>query len=32
MPFLIVEVTSPPAKKAPKNSKIAAIIIACLIV
>ena len=30
MPFLIVEVTSPPAKYAPKNSNIAAIITACL--
>ena len=32
IPFLIVDVTSPPARKAPRNSKIAAIIIACLIV
>ena len=30
IPFLIVEVTSPPAKYAPRNSKIAAIKIACL--
>ena len=30
MPFLIVEVTSPPARKAPRNSNIAAIITACL--
>ena len=30
IPFLIVEVTSPPAKYAPKNSNIAAIITACL--
>ncbi len=32
MPLRMVEVTSPPAKKAPRNSKMAAIIIACLIV
>ena len=30
MPFLIVEVTSPPARKAPRNSNTAAIITACL--
>ena len=30
IPFLIVEVTSPPAKYAPRNSKTAAIKIACL--
>ena len=30
IPFLIVEVTSPPARYAPRNSKIAAINIACL--
>ena len=30
MPFLIVEVTSPPARKAPRNSNIAAMITACL--
>ena len=29
MPFLIVEVTSPPARKAPRNSNTAAIITAC---
>ena len=29
MPFLIVEVTSPPARKAPRNSNIAAMITAC---
>jgi hypothetical protein len=28
----MVEVTSPPARNAPKNSKMAAIVIACLIV
>ena len=32
MPFRIVDVTSPPAKKAPRNSNTAAIKIACLIV
>ena len=32
IPLRMVEVTSPPAKKAPRNSKMAAIIIACLIV
>ena len=31
-PFLMVCVTPPPAKKAPKNSKIAATKIACLMV
>ena len=30
IPFRIVDVTSPPAKKAPRNSKMAAIITACL--
>ena len=32
IPLRIVDVTSPPAKKAPKNSKIAAIIMACFMV
>ena len=32
MPFRIVLVTSPPAKYAPANSKIIAMIIACLMV
>ena len=32
IPLRIVEVTSPPARKAPRNSKIAAIMIACLTV
>ena len=32
IPFLMVDVTSPPARKAPRNSNIAAIIIACLMV
>ena len=32
MPLRIVAVTSPPARIAPENSKITAIIIACLIV
>ena len=32
MPLRIVDVTSPPARNAPRNSNIAAIIIACLIV
>ncbi len=32
MPLRIVLVTSPPARKAPENSKITAMMIACLIV
>ena len=32
MPLRMVEVTSPPASQAPANSKIMAIIMACLIV
>ena len=32
MPFRMVDVTSPPAKYAPANSKIMAMIMACLMV